>query len=165
MIFTTHHDAPVAFPDSIRVLSATVTCKARGSGNVIGPAQSVYVITALKAMTIWPAYQYFEEASKGSIETGKLADIVVLSADPTSVEPKALDQLKVVETIKEGATIYRLEALPQRAGTSVDWSTLSGSHALAGLFGAPEGECPGDFSTELAVLMSGGGHVAAGSAP
>lgn len=164
MIFTTHHDAPVAFPDSIRVLSATVTRKARGSGNVIGPDQRVDVITALKAMTIWPAYQYFEEAEKGSIETGKLADFVVLSADPTSVEPEALDQLKVVETIKEGVTIHRLEAMSQRARTSVDWSTVSSSHALAGLFGAPEGECPGEFFTELAVLMSEGGHVASGSA-
>jgi len=66
-------------------------------------------------MTIWPAYQYFEEAAKGSIEVGKLADFVVLSADPTAVAPEALEQLKVVETIKEGATIYRLAAAPDSA--------------------------------------------------
>ena len=63
MKFTSHHDAPVAFPDSMRVLDATVTRRSR-SGDIIGPDQRVDVITALKAMTIWPAYQHFEEASE-----------------------------------------------------------------------------------------------------
>jgi hypothetical protein len=153
----------VAFPDSIRVLSATVTREARGSGNVIGPAQRVDVITALKAMTIWPAYQYFEEAAKGSIDVGKLADFVVLSVDPTAVAPEALEQLKVVETIKEGATIYRLEVASQRTKASIDWTERPDGHALASLLGAPKGECPGEFFTELAAMMSEGGHAAAGS--
>ncbi len=60
-------------------------------------------------MTIWPAYQHFEEDQKGSIETGKLADFVILSEDPTAVDPETLDQLTVVETIKEGAVIYSAE--------------------------------------------------------
>ncbi len=109
MIFTTHHDAPVAFPDSMRVLDATVTRRARGSGVVVGPQHRVDVMTALKAMTLWPAYQHFEESSKGSLEVGKLADFVILSADPTAVDPETLDTLKVTETIKEGRTIYRLD--------------------------------------------------------
>ena len=104
--FTTHHDAPVALPDSMRVLDATVTRRSR-SGDIIGPDQRLDVITALKAMTIWSAYQHFEEATKGSIEVGKLADFAILSADPTAVDSETLDQLKVVETIKEGQTIYR----------------------------------------------------------
>jgi predicted amidohydrolase YtcJ len=107
MKFTTHHDAPVAFPDSMRVLDATVTRRSR-SGDIIGPAQRVDVMTALKAMTIWPAWQHFEEDTKGSIEVGKLADFVVLDQDPTSIDPENLDQIKVVETIKEGTTIFRL---------------------------------------------------------
>ena len=113
MRFTTHHDAPVAFPDSMRVLDATVTRRSR-SGDIIGPAQRVDVITALKAMTIWPAYQHFEEAHKGSIEVGKLADLVILSQDPTAVNPEQLDQIKVSETIKEGQTIYAAAATPAR---------------------------------------------------
>ena len=108
MPFGTHHDAPVAFPDSMRVLDATVTRRSR-SGDIIGPEHRVDVITALKAMTIWPAWQHFEEDSKGSIEPGKLADLVILSDDPTAVDPETLDQLKVVETIKEGVTIFSLE--------------------------------------------------------
>ena len=105
IIFSSHHDAPVAFPNSMRILDATVTRRSR-SGDIIGPAQRVDVITALKAMTIWPAWQHSEEDSKGSIEVGKLADFVILSADPTAVDPETLDQLEVVETIKEGTTVY-----------------------------------------------------------
>ncbi|MDI7864634.1 amidohydrolase [Rhizobiaceae bacterium n13] len=106
MIFTTHHDAPVANPDAIRVLSATVTRVTR-SGYVLGPGERVDTLTALKAMTIWPAVQYFEEASKGTIEPGKLADFVILSDNPLTVKPEDLIKLKVVETIKEGKSVYR----------------------------------------------------------
>ncbi|MFH6781095.1 MULTISPECIES: amidohydrolase [Methylobacterium] len=106
MIFTSHHDAPVANPDAIRVLSATVT-RATRSGYVLGPEERVDTLTALKAMTIWPAVQYFEEASKGTIEPGKLADFVILSADPLAVKPEELITLKVVETIKEGRSVYK----------------------------------------------------------
>ena len=105
MMFSSHHDAPVAFPNSMRVLDATVTRRSR-SGDIIGPAQRVDVVTALKAMTIWPAYQHFEESQKGSIKVGKLADFVRLSDDPTAVDPETLDTLEVVETIKEGETVY-----------------------------------------------------------
>jgi predicted amidohydrolase YtcJ len=114
LIFTTHHDAPVAFPDSMRVLAATVTRIARGSGRVIGPAQRVDVMTALKAMTIWPAWQHFEEKHKGTLEVGKLADFVILSADPTAVEPETLSQLKVMETIKEGRSVFVLDEASRR---------------------------------------------------
>jgi hypothetical protein len=126
MKFSTHHDAPVAFPDSMRVLDATVTRRSR-SGDIIGPDQRVDVMTALKAMTIWPAYQHFEESSKGSIEAGKLADFVILSTDPTAVDSETLDQIKVVETIKEGASIY---VANEAADTAKD-ENVSGSCAMS----------------------------------
>jgi len=106
MMFGTHHDAPVAFPDSMRVLDATVTRRSR-SGDILGPAQRVDVMTGIKAMTIWPAWQHFEEDRKGSIEVGKLADFVILSGDPTSVDPELIDTLKVTATIKEDKPIYQ----------------------------------------------------------
>jgi predicted amidohydrolase YtcJ len=117
-MFSTHHDAPVAFPDSMRILDATVTRRSR-SGDIIGPAQRVDVLTALKAMTLWPAYQHFEDSSKGSIEVGKRADFVILSADPTTVDPETLDTIVVTETVKDGQSIYlrgtkRAELLRQR---------------------------------------------------
>jgi len=118
MKFSSHHDAPVAFPNSMRVLDATVTRRSR-SGDIIGPAQRVDVLTALKAMTIWPAWQKHEEKSKGSIEPGKLADFVILSADPTAVDPETIDRIKVVETIKEGKTVYAMSD-PQGAASAVE---------------------------------------------
>jgi predicted amidohydrolase YtcJ len=71
MMFGTHSDAPVASPDPMRVLAATVMRRTR-SGRVLGPEQRVDAMTALKAMTIWPAWQHFEEATKGSLEVGKV---------------------------------------------------------------------------------------------
>jgi predicted amidohydrolase YtcJ len=111
--FTSHHDAPVAFPDAIRVLDATVNRTTR-SGLVLGPAQRVEPIVALKALTLWAAEQYFEEKSKGSIEVGKLADFVVLSGNPLTIERTRLLELKVEETIKEGASVYVREGATDR---------------------------------------------------
>ncbi|MEM9656898.1 MAG: amidohydrolase family protein [Planctomycetota bacterium] len=109
MRFGSHHDAPVALPDSMRILSATVTRKTR-TGKVLGPQHCVSVMTALKALTIWPAWQHFEERSKGSIEVGKLADFVVLSENPLTIDPDQLANIKVLETIKEGQTVYKRPA-------------------------------------------------------
>ena len=109
MMFGSHHDAPVALPDSMRVLSATVTRSSR-SGRVLGPEHRVPVATALKALTIWPAWQHFEEDSKGTIEVGKLADFVILSDNPLTVQQDQIDDLKVLETIKEGNSIYKRPA-------------------------------------------------------
>lgn len=105
MIWTSHHDAPVALPDSIRILSSCVTRKSR-SGDVIGPDQRVSMGEALKALTINAAWQYGEEASKGTIQVGKRADLVILSANPLKVDPDRIMDLKIVETIKDGKTVY-----------------------------------------------------------
>ena len=53
------------------------------------------------------AYQYFEEDKKGSIEAGKLADLVILDKNPLTVDPQNIENIKVVETIKEGNTIFK----------------------------------------------------------
>ena len=60
----------------------------------------------LKTMTIWAAEQYGEQASKGSLEPGKLADMVVLSDNPLTIDPMKINTIKVLKTIKEGKTIY-----------------------------------------------------------
>ncbi len=108
MMFGTHHDAPVALPNSMRVLAATVTRRTR-SGDILGPHQRVDVMTALKAMTIWPAWQHFEEDQKGSIEVGKVADFVILSDDPTAIDPETLADLQVLVTVKNDAVVYEAE--------------------------------------------------------
>jgi predicted amidohydrolase YtcJ len=165
MMFSSHHDAPVAFPDSMRVLYATVNRIARGSGKVIGRQHRVDVITALKAMTIWPAWQHFEEASKGSIEVGKLADFVILSKDPTAVKPETLDRIKVTETIKEGASIYKLDAK-----TAALNDGPAGQATFARLLRALQGDgtshnhdghgdsCPSEAIFQLSVALAGQGN-------
>jgi predicted amidohydrolase YtcJ len=104
--FTQHHDAPVALPSSIMVLFSQVNRVTR-SGQVLGPEQRVSAMDAIRSLTINGAYQYFEETRKGSLEPGKLADLVILDRNPLAVDPMAIKDLKVIETIKEGRTIYR----------------------------------------------------------
>jgi predicted amidohydrolase YtcJ len=105
MIFTQHHDAPVALPSSIMILASQVTRITR-SGQVLGPEQRVSPMEAVKSITINAAYQYFEENSKGSLEVGKLADLVILDRNPLTVDPMAIKDIRVIETIKEGRSIY-----------------------------------------------------------
>jgi predicted amidohydrolase YtcJ len=104
--FTQHHDAPVALPSAIMVLFSQVNRVTR-SGEVLGPEQRVSAMDAIKSITIHAAHQYFEERTKGSLEPGKLADLVILDRNPLTVEPMAIKDIRVVETIKEGRTIYR----------------------------------------------------------
>ncbi|WP_282266684.1 amidohydrolase [Stenotrophomonas sp. PS02298] len=111
MVFTSHHDAPVVFPDSMRVLDATVNRVTR-SGRVLGPEQRVSPATALKAITLWAARQYGEESSKGSIEVGKRADLVLLSDNPMTIERSQLHTIKVLQTIKDGVVVYEAEPKP-----------------------------------------------------
>lgn len=80
------------------------------SGDILGPQHRVDVMTALKAMTLWSAWQHFEEKTKGSIEVGKLADLVILDQDPTAIDPENIDLIKVVQTIKEDVVVFALEA-------------------------------------------------------
>jgi predicted amidohydrolase YtcJ len=75
------------------------------SGAEIGPAQRVSPMNALRAMTIDPAWQVFQEQRVGSLEPGKLADIVILDGDPLTVED--VRTLNVVETIVGGRTVYQ----------------------------------------------------------
>jgi hypothetical protein len=157
MIFTTHHDAPVAFPDPMRVLDATVTREARGSGRILGPDQRVDVITALKAMTIWAAYQKFEEDTKGSLSVGKLADFAILTQDPTAVDPRTIDTIKVTETIKEGKSIFRLEPGKQAAAAPASIGPLLQVMASGDTPHAhPDGSECLDAAAMQAHMLSGG---------
>jgi len=103
--FTVHSDAPVTFPNSMRILDSVVN-RATRSGMVLGEERRLKPLDGLKAMTIWAAYQHFEEAIKGSLEVGKQADMVLLDADPLQVEPQFIKDIKVLETINNGKSIY-----------------------------------------------------------
>jgi hypothetical protein len=102
---TNHTDFVVAPLDQMFMLWSAVNRISR-SGSEIGIDQRVTVMEGLKSMTIWVAEQYGEQDSKGSIEVGKLADLVILSEDPLTVKPMAIKDIQILETIKEGNTIY-----------------------------------------------------------
>jgi predicted amidohydrolase YtcJ len=105
MTATSHTDAPVALPNLMQVMSATVNRTSR-SGKVMGPDERLTPLEALKTITLWGAYQHFEEDRKGSIEVGKLADLVILSDNPLTVEHMEINRIQVLETIKEGKTVF-----------------------------------------------------------
>lgn len=102
---TNHTDFVVTPLDQMFVVWTAVNRLSR-SGVVVGPDQRITPLEALKAITINAAYQYSEEQSKGSLEPGKLADLVILDRNPLKVDPLTIKDITVVETIKEGKTIY-----------------------------------------------------------
>ena len=104
--FSIHSDAPVTFPNAMRILDSAVNRVTR-SGDILGEKHRLRPMDALKAMTIWPAYQHFEENSKGSLEVGKLADMVILDRDPLTIDRQNLVDIQIVATIKEGVTVYQ----------------------------------------------------------
>ena len=103
---TIHTDAPVALPNLMRVVWTAVERTSR-SGQVIGESERLTPYEALKAITIWSAYQHFEENQKGTLEAGKLADLVILDKNPLKVTPDSIKDIQVLETIKEGTTVFK----------------------------------------------------------
>lgn len=105
VIVNFHQDTPVTEPDMLHSVWCAVNRISRDK-DIIGKEQKISVYQALKAITVNAAYQYFEEGSKGSIEEGKRADLVILDESPLQVDKMKLRDIKVMETIKDGETIY-----------------------------------------------------------
>ena len=61
----------------------------------------------LQAITRWSAFQHFEEDTKGTLEEGKLADMVILDKNPLKVPEEEIKEIIVLETIKEGVSVYK----------------------------------------------------------
>lgn len=105
MKFTMHQDTPVAPPDMILSIHNAVNRKT-ASGRDIGPEFAIDAMEALRACTIYGAYQYFEEDVKGSIEVGKIADFAVLDRNFLEVAADTIRDTKVLQTIKNGEVVY-----------------------------------------------------------
>ncbi len=75
-------------------------------GRVWGPSQRISVAEALRICTMGGAYASFEEGLKGSISAGKLADFVVLAADPHDADPSAIKEIPVLRTVAGGRTTH-----------------------------------------------------------
>ncbi|WP_424989231.1 amidohydrolase [Flagellimonas sp.] len=103
---TIHTDAPVALPNLMRMVGISVERKSR-SGQVIGENEKLTPYEALKGITEWSAYQHFEEDSKGTLEAGKVADLVILDKNPLKVPESDIKNIIVLETIKNGVSVYK----------------------------------------------------------
>lgn len=102
---TFHHDSPIHPVDQIHLIWTAVNRKSR-SGQVYGPEQRISPYEALYASTAAAAYQLREENKKGTLEAGKLADLIILDKNPLKVDPDSIKDIQVVETIKEGKVVY-----------------------------------------------------------
>ncbi|MCU0344852.1 MAG: amidohydrolase [Ignavibacterium sp.] len=90
-------------------LYAAVTRRTLDDKNPDGwiPEQKISIEDAIKCYTINSAYASFEENIKGSIEVGKLADLIVLSDDILTIDPVRIKDVKVEMTIFDGKIIYK----------------------------------------------------------
>jgi predicted amidohydrolase YtcJ len=111
-----HSDCPVCTPEDpvwpsnpLWGIACAVTRKTR-SGRDIGPRERITALEALRLYTINGAYASFEEWTKGSIEAGKLADLVVLGADPLETEPWSIKDIPVEKTIIGGEIVFDRDA-------------------------------------------------------
>ncbi|TSB23529.1 amidohydrolase [Psychrobacter sp. YGAH215] len=104
--YTNHSDDTVTPVDPLFTVWSAVNRTSR-SGKIIGANERATPYQALKAITTNAAYEYYEENSKGTLTKGKLADLVILDANPLTVSADKLKDIHVVTTIKEGKIIYQ----------------------------------------------------------
>ena len=103
--FTLHTDTPVLRPNLLEAAWCAVN-RITKAGVQLDEDQKVTPYEAMRAITYNGAYQYGEEADKGTLEAGKLADLVVLDRNPLAVDPREIRDICVLATIKEGDTLY-----------------------------------------------------------
>jgi predicted amidohydrolase YtcJ len=101
-------DWPVVTVNPLKGIAAAVTARTL-DGKVWVPEQSISVEEALRAYTADAAYAGFAEDRLGTLERGKLADLVILDRDPLAVGPEELDQVGVTHTIVGGRVVWSAE--------------------------------------------------------
>jgi len=103
IVIASGSDGPVEDPNPILGLHAMVNRE----GFI--PEESISIEEALKTYTINGAYAAFEENVKGSIEVGKLADFVILDKNPLEVPKDEIKEIRVLETIIRGKSVFKKE--------------------------------------------------------
>jgi len=98
-------DYPPGPYEPMMALQSSVT-RVGYDGQLWGPNQKISVEEAIKIGTIHGAYASYEEHDKGSIEAGKLADLVVLGADPTAIDPMNIIDIPIHKTMVGGRWVY-----------------------------------------------------------
>ena len=105
MRISLHNDPPVTPEEPLRNISVAAT-RTAPSGRVLAPEERLTVEQAIRAQTIDAAWQLFADDVTGSLEVGKYADLVVLSADPRTVPPEQIADLDVLSTFLAGRRVY-----------------------------------------------------------
>ncbi|MEG1850099.1 MAG: amidohydrolase family protein, partial [Oscillospiraceae bacterium] len=77
------------------------------AGVSMGEAERISPLEALRAVTLYAAWQYFEENTKGSLRVGKRADFAILDGNPLTVKPMELRSIHVTETIVGGVSAWK----------------------------------------------------------
>lgn len=106
ILFTVHQDTPVVLPNALFSIYNAVNRYTK-NGRKLGEEECISVKEALKTITVNAAYQYFEEEKKGTITAGKVADFVIINQNPLVIDPELLKDIIVLETIKDGETVYK----------------------------------------------------------
>ena len=106
IMYTFHQDSPVIEPNMLETIWCAVN-RITKNGVLLGKDERVSPLDAVKAVTKNAAYQYFEENIKGTLKEGKLADLIILDNNILKVDPMTIKDIKVLETIKEGKTIFK----------------------------------------------------------
>jgi predicted amidohydrolase YtcJ len=106
LVYTNHTDYIITPINQIFTIWSAVNRVSR-TGNVIGPNERATPYQALQALTINGAYQHFDDKTRGTLTTGKLADLVILDKNPLKTDPLAIKDIMVMETIKEGNAVYK----------------------------------------------------------
>ncbi|SDM72948.1 hypothetical protein SAMN04488137_1659 [Fictibacillus solisalsi] len=108
-------DAPVTFVNPLLGIHAAVNRKSK-TGQEVGEQQKVDVLEALRCYTINGAFASFDEERKGSIEAGKLADLVVLSESLLTIDSARIKDLGVELTMVDGQVLFKNEQLMRPSG-------------------------------------------------
>jgi len=103
---TNHTDFYVSPLDQLFMMWTAVNRQTR-EGGVLGTDQRISTYEAMKSQTIWAAEQYDEQANRGTLKVGKIGDLVILDKNPLKVDKTLIKDIKVMETIKEGKSIYK----------------------------------------------------------
>lgn len=106
ILFTFHQDSPVIEPNMLETIWCAVN-RITKNGVLLGADERISPLEALKAVTKNAAYQYFEEDIKGTLKEGKLADLVILDKNILKVNPREINKIKILETIKEGQIVFK----------------------------------------------------------
>lgn len=105
--FSLHSDFMVTDPDPLHMIEMAVTRRTwKEPDFVLNPAERVSVESAIRGVTSEAAWQLFSEHEIGSLEVGKLADLVILETDPRQVAPDMIRHIRVMETWMDGQRVY-----------------------------------------------------------